>query len=75
VLLPVESSQWNNSTEPKLASFLGLWLHPQSLSAATWLVYGLVTLVLALAAALVFVVWRQRQDVYPLRPATQAKTS
>ncbi len=69
-LIPVAAPTPEAATEPRLTSFLGIWLHPDSLSAAVWLFCGMAAVILALGSRLFYVQWRQRPSgVYPLDPA------
>ncbi|MCT7376837.1 type III secretion system inner membrane ring lipoprotein SctJ [Chelativorans salis] len=72
VLVPVQGKAADVS-EPAFASFLGLWLHPDSVARAKWICFGLLALVLGLAVGLGYEYWRQRRDVYSL-PVPVKKT-
>ena len=74
-LFPVESHEAVESDDPGLVSFLGLWIHRESVTRAAYLFYGLLGIALVLAAALGFVLWRQRQQFYVLPTAAQVKPS
>lgn len=74
-LFPVESHEAAESDDPGLVSFLGLWIHRESVTRAACLFYGLLGIALVLAAALGFVLWRQRQQFYVLPTAAQVKPS
>ncbi|WP_281033773.1 MULTISPECIES: type III secretion inner membrane ring lipoprotein SctJ [unclassified Mesorhizobium] len=52
--------------EAGFTTFLGLWLHPDSVAAAMWLFYGMTAAILALAARLAYVQWYRRPGVYAL---------
>ena len=49
-----------------MVSFFGLWMQRDNLAQAMWMFFGLVALVLLLAGALGFVLFRQRGRVYAL---------
>jgi type III secretion protein J len=61
------------NSEASYTTFMGLWLHRDSVAQAAWLFYGLSALVLILAAAIVMLLWNQRQRVYPLQSAGRMK--
>ncbi|PAQ11046.1 EscJ/YscJ/HrcJ family type III secretion inner membrane ring protein [Mesorhizobium temperatum] len=66
-LIPVTAAVPEFSTgEAGFTTFLGLWLHPDSLVAAMWLFYGMTAAILALAARLAYVQWYRRPGVYAL---------
>lgn len=75
VAAPVEPA---TTSEPGLTNFLGIWLHPDDLARAMWIVYGLAAMVVLLAGRLAYLHWRRRRDVYaldgspPLRPMKRA---
>lgn len=73
VLVPVESNPAAVSGETGFVSFLGLWLHPDSLARARWLFFGIGVLVLGLAGKLAYDRWLKRRDVYSL-PVPVKKT-
>ncbi|WP_353820170.1 type III secretion system inner membrane ring lipoprotein SctJ [Mesorhizobium sp.] len=52
--------------EAGFTTFLGLWLHPDSVAAAMWLFYGMTAAILALAARLAYVQWYRWPGVYAL---------
>jgi len=56
-----------------LTPFLGMWVHRDSLWRITILFYGMVAVIVGLAAALGFVLWRQRRRPYPLSPTLPVK--
>jgi type III secretion protein J len=68
-LIPVAAPDPGDSVAAVLVSFFGLWLHQESLSRAKWLIYGLLAMILALAAALGWVLWLPRNRVFPLANA------
>lgn len=66
-LIPVTAAVPEHATgEPSFTTFLGLWLHPDSVAAAMWLFYGMTAAILALAARLAYVQWYRRPGVYAL---------
>ncbi len=69
-LIPVAAPAPEAVTEPRLTSFLGIWLHPDSLNAAMWLFCGMAAVILALGSRLFYLQWRRRPfGVYALDPA------
>jgi type III secretion protein J len=77
VLVPVEARERAGggveNGESSYTTFMGLWMHRDSVARAAWLFYGLLGLVLALGTGLVIVLWNQRQRVYPLQSAGRMK--
>lgn len=66
-LIPVTATAPEQQTgEAGFTTFLGLWLHPDSVAAAMWLFYGMAAAILALAARLAYLQWYRRSDVYAL---------
>nr|WP_281034899.1 type III secretion inner membrane ring lipoprotein SctJ [Mesorhizobium waimense] len=66
-LIPVAAPAPEQETgEAGFTTFLGLWLHPDSVAAAMWLFYGMAAAILALAARLAYLQWYRRPDVYAL---------
>ena len=73
-LVPVAASPEPPTGETGFTSFLGLWLHPDSVAAAQWLFYGMMAVIAALAGWLVYQRWYRRPGVYALDvPAAPAK--
>jgi type III secretion protein J len=72
ILVPVEAAD-KSATSPQLASFMGMWIHPQSAARAAWLFYGLLLVIAALGGALGWLVWSQRHRVYTLGSDAWAK--
>ncbi|MET3581334.1 type III secretion protein J [Mesorhizobium robiniae] len=71
VLIPVAAPPERPATAPPLASFFGLQVHPDSLTATMWIVYGLGAAVLVLSALLVNqLLNRGRRRVYALNQTT-----
>jgi type III secretion protein J len=77
VLVPVEAREkpvTEAASDPGYTSFMGLWLHRESLARAAWIFYGLIGLVLILGTGLGILLWNQRQrGVYTLQSAGRAK--
>jgi type III secretion protein J len=74
VLIPVATATATQQTgEAGFTTFLGLWLHPDSLATAMWLFYGLLGVVLALAGRLAYLQWHRRRDVYALDTSLPVK--
>lgn len=66
-LIPVAATAPEQETgDAGFTTFLGLWLHPDSVAAAMGLFYGMAAAILALAARLAYVQWYRRPDVYAL---------
>ncbi|MGC5838861.1 type III secretion inner membrane ring lipoprotein SctJ [Mesorhizobium abyssinicae] len=66
-LIPVAATAPEHETaEAGFTTFLGLWLHPDSVAAAMWLFYGMAAAILALAARLAYLQWYRRPGVYAL---------
>lgn len=74
VLVPVEAAALSPASgDTGFATFLGLWLHPDSLVAAMWLFYGLCAAVIALAGRLVYLHWNRPRGVYALETPLSVK--
>jgi len=73
ILVPVEAPAADSGSGGGFVTFMGLWLHAESLTRAMWLVYGLAAAVIALAGALGYAIWRQRRRVYILDPSVPVK--
>ncbi|MDX8502194.1 type III secretion inner membrane ring lipoprotein SctJ [Mesorhizobium sp. VK4C] len=66
-LIPVAATSTAQETgEAGFTTFLGLWMHPDSVAAAMWLFYSMAAAILALAARLAYVQWYRRSGVYAL---------
>ncbi|TIV94572.1 MAG: EscJ/YscJ/HrcJ family type III secretion inner membrane ring protein [Mesorhizobium sp.] len=65
-LIPVAATAPEPDSEAGFTTFLGLWLHPDSVAAAMWLFYGMAAAILALAARLAYLQWYRRPGVYAL---------
>jgi len=66
VLVPVDLQKSSQAQDLEMVSFFGVWMQRDNLAQAMWMFFGLVTLVVLLAAALGFVFFRQRGRVYAL---------
>lgn len=63
------------SAEPQLISFLGIWMHRESVGRAEWIFYSLAAIITALGGVIGFFFWNQRQRVYTLPNNSRAKVS
>ncbi|WP_353025538.1 type III secretion system inner membrane ring lipoprotein SctJ [Mesorhizobium sp. M0991] len=74
-LIPVAATAPNQETgEAGLTTFLGLWLHPDSVAAAMSLFYGMAAAIFVLAGRLAYMQWYRRPGVYALdAPAMPVK--
>ncbi len=73
-LVPVAATVEPPTGEVGFTSFLGLWLHPDSVATAQWLFYGMIAIIAALAGWLAYIRWYRRPSVYALDvPAVPAK--
>jgi type III secretion protein J len=70
ILVPVAAPAEPATAEAGFTNFLGLWLHPDSLARAMWIIYGLAAAVLLLGGRLAYLHWRQRREVYELDTAS-----
>src|SRR5262249_8623275 len=75
VLVPVDLQKANGGQDIELVSFLGMWVHRDNVAQMTWMLVGLVTVVVLLAAGLGFVLLRRRRRVYALNPTSVVKVS
>jgi type III secretion protein J len=66
VLVPVDSQKASQGQDVEMVSFFGVWMQRDNLAQAMWMFFGLVAVVVLLAGALAFVVFRQRGRVYAL---------
>jgi len=66
VLVPVDSQKASQGPDMEMVSFFGVWMQRDNLAQAMWMFFGLVAVVVLLAGALAFVVFRQRGRVYAL---------
>jgi type III secretion protein J len=75
VLIPVTAPTEAAGAAQGYTSFLGLWLHPDSLALAIWLLGGLVAAVLGLAGWLFMLTKRRNVGEYeigkPLPPSKE----
>lgn len=69
VLVPVPRAAQLDNDSRGYVSFLGLWLHPDSLAFATWLVYGLVAAVLLLGGVILLMARRRSGGEYLISTA------
>ncbi len=76
ILIPVEATAPVDATsEAGFTTFLGLWLHPDSLAPAMWLFYGLGAAVLILGGRLAYLQWSRPRNVYALDASVPVKKS
>lgn len=75
VLVPVDLQKASQGQDLEMVSFFGVWMQRENLAQAMWMFFGLVAVVLLLAAALAFVVFRQRGRVYALGSSRAATTA
>jgi len=66
VLVPVDAQKASQGQDMEMVSFFGVWMQRDNLAQAMWMFFGLFALVVLLAGALAFVVFRQRGRVYAL---------
>jgi type III secretion protein J len=66
VAAPAQPRETTGSAEPEMQSFLGLWIHRDSIAAAETLVYIVLALIAGLGGWLAYIVWGRRQQVYSL---------
>jgi len=66
VLVPVDLQKATQGQDVEMVSFFGLWMHRDNLAQAMWMFFGLVALVVLLAGALGFVLYRRSGRVYAL---------
>ncbi len=69
VLVPVDMQKERQGQDVEMVSFFGVWMQRDNLAQAMWMFFGLAAVVVLLAGALVFVVFRQRGKVYALGPS------
>lgn len=75
ILVPVEATAPSASSEPAFVSFMGIWVHPESVGKAAWIFYALLVVVVLLGSAVGWLVWNQRLRVYTLSSDTRAGPS
>lgn len=67
VLVPVDAPDPSSArSNQELASFLGLWMHRDSVPRAAWLFFGLIGALTATGGGAAFLIWSQRRRLYPL---------
>lgn len=71
----VTVSENGSGNEPELISFLGVWMHRESVARAEWIFYGLAAIITAFGGLIGFFFWNQRQRVYTLPNNSRAKVS
>ena len=75
VLVPVDMQKANEGVDVELVSFLGMWVHRDNVAQMTWMLFGLVALIVGLAAGLGVVLYRRRRRVYALGPSSKGSSS
>ena len=76
VLVPVATPEPSEDVNAVgFTSFLGMWLHPDSLAEAQWLFYGLGAAVLLLGGRLAYLQWNRRRRGYALDPSLPVSKS
>ena len=71
VAAPARSA--GKSAAVPLSMFLGLWIHPASVTRAVWLIGTLAGACALLLAVLIFVLWHDRRRAFVLRPLAPAR--
>jgi type III secretion protein J len=68
VLVPVDAPDAASAhhADQELSSFLGLWMHRDSVSRAAWMFFTLLVALLATGGGLAFLLWNQRRRIYLL---------
>jgi type III secretion protein J len=74
VLAPVETGDTTESPDPGYESFMGAWVHRDSVGEVATAFYGMLVLILGLAGALAATILRQRQRPYALGKALPVKS-
>jgi type III secretion protein J len=74
VAVPTPEKDLAASTEPEIQSFLGLWMHRDSIAQAERMLLVLLALVAALAGLAAYVFWSRRQQVYSLTAERRGET-
>jgi type III secretion protein J len=71
VLVPVEAPDASSAhrSDQELASFLGLWMHRDSVKRAAWMFFGLLGALTATGGGAAFLIWNQRRRIYLLPTA------
>jgi len=75
ILVPVQAHEALASNDASAAALPEHMLRADASFPANWPLYGLGLLIMALGGGLGFVLWRQRQRVYPLHPPELVKSS
>lgn len=76
VLIPVETTApATGSNGANFTTFLGLWLHPDSVASAKWLFSGLMAMVLLLGGRLAYLQWYRPKGVYALDTSLPVRKS
>jgi type III secretion protein J len=77
VLVPVETPDVaiTNRPDQELASFLGIWMHRDSVGRAAWIFFGLIAILLGLGGWIAFLMWGPRRRIYLLPDSSRAKAS
>lgn len=75
VLVPVDSQKPIQGQDLEMVSFFGMWIQRDNLTQAWIMFFGLVVLVLLLAGALGFVLFRRSGRVYALGPSRASPPS
>ena len=75
VLVPVDMTETPATARPdqELSSFLGVWVHRDSVHRAAWIFFTLLALVLALGGSLAYLLLNQRRRVYLLPTGSRTK--
>lgn len=66
IAAPAQAREAAASTEPEMQSFLGLWIHRDSVAAAETMLYIVVALLAGLGGWVAYIAWGRRQQVYSL---------
>ncbi len=77
VLVPVDPppAPAAGKSDQEMSTFLGMWIHRDSVARAAWIFYSLLVLLVAACGGLAFLLAAQRKRVYILPTSTRAKTS
>jgi type III secretion protein J len=74
ILVPVEAVAQSAASEPAFASFMGLWVHPDSAAWVAMVIYGLAAAVIVLLGLVLWLALGQRHRVYTLAPSARAES-
>jgi type III secretion protein J len=66
VLVPVDTNENMEHPDPGFTTFMGAWVQSDSLPQIAWTFYILIAVIIAQAAALAALVWRQHRRPYRL---------